>query len=96
MAKRAVIYIRTSSEQQGEKCSPVEQERDCRLFAEKQGLVVVNVYRDIERYRVKKKWVEPSGPISRHQPRNSGCQCSSARCRVLFDARSTLLGIFSL
>ncbi len=61
MAKRAVIYIRTSSEQQGEKCSPVEQERDCRLFAEKQGLVVVNVYRDIERYRVKKKWVEPSG-----------------------------------
>ena len=61
MAKRAVIYIRTSSEQQGEKSSPVEQEADCRLFAEKQGLVVVNVYRDIERYRVKKKWVEPSG-----------------------------------
>ncbi len=61
MAKRAVIYIRTSSEQQGEKCSPKEQETDCRLFAENQGLVVVNVYRDIERYRVKKKWVEPSG-----------------------------------
>lgn len=61
MAKRAVIYIRTSSEQQGEKCSPVEQEADCRLYAEKQGLIVVNVYRDIERYRVKKKWVEPSG-----------------------------------
>lgn len=61
MAKRAVIYIRTSSEQQGEKCSPVEQEADCRLFAERQGLIVVNVYRDIERYRVKKKWVEPSG-----------------------------------
>ncbi|MCJ7434223.1 MAG: recombinase family protein, partial [Anaerolineales bacterium] len=61
MAKRAVIYVRTSSEQQGEKCSPVEQESDCRQFAEKCGLVVVNVYRDIERYRVKKKWVEPSG-----------------------------------
>ena len=43
MAKRAVIYIRTSSQQQGEKCSPVEQEADCRLFAERQGLIVVNV-----------------------------------------------------
>ncbi|WKZ52721.1 MAG: recombinase family protein [Anaerolineales bacterium] len=61
MGKRAVIYVRTSSEQQGEKCSPVEQEADCRQYADKQGLVVVNVYRDIERYRVKNKWVEPSG-----------------------------------
>jgi site-specific DNA recombinase len=61
MGRRAVIYVRTSSEQQGEKCSPVEQEADCRQLADKQGLVVVNVYRDIERYRVKNKWVEPSG-----------------------------------
>jgi len=61
MGKRAVIYVRTSSEQQAEKNSPVEQEADCRLLAEQQGLVVVNVYRDIERYRVKNKWVEPSG-----------------------------------
>ncbi|MBI5954866.1 MAG: recombinase family protein [Chloroflexi bacterium] len=61
MGKRAVIYVRTSSEQQGEKCSPAEQESDCRQYAEKLGLVVVNVYRDIERYRVKNKWVEPSG-----------------------------------
>lgn len=61
MAKRAVIYVRTSSEYQGEKCSPIEQEADCRRFAETQGLVVVNVYRDIERYRVKNKSVEPSG-----------------------------------
>jgi site-specific DNA recombinase len=61
MGKRAVIYVRTSSEQQAEKCSPAEQEADCRQFAEKQGLVVLNVYRDIERYRVKNKWVEPSG-----------------------------------
>jgi DNA invertase Pin-like site-specific DNA recombinase len=61
MGKRAVIYVRTSSEQQAEKCSPVEQESDCRQFAEQQGLVVVNVYRDIDRYRVKNKWVEPSG-----------------------------------
>jgi len=61
MGKRAVIYVRTSSEHQGEKCSPVEQEADCRQLADKQGFVVVNVYRDIERYRVKNKWVEPSG-----------------------------------
>lgn len=61
MGKRAVIYVRTSSEQQGEKCSPAEQESDCRKFAAQQGLVVVNVYCDIERYRVKNKWVEPSG-----------------------------------
>ena len=32
--------------------------------------------------------------MSRHQSRNSGCQCSSARCSVLSPARSTLLGIF--
>lgn len=61
MGKRAVIYVRTSSEQQAEKNSPVEQEADCREFAAQHGLVVVNVYRDIERYRVKSKWVEPSG-----------------------------------
>jgi DNA invertase Pin-like site-specific DNA recombinase len=61
MGKRAVIYVRTSSEQQGEKFSPAEQEADCRKLAEEQGLVVVNVYRDIERYRIKNKWFEPSG-----------------------------------
>ena len=61
MGKRAVIYVRTSSEQQAEKNSPIEQEADCRESAEQQGLVVVNVYRDIGRYRVKNKWVEPSG-----------------------------------
>lgn len=61
MSKRAVIYVRTSSEQQGEKNSPAEQESDCRQFAEREGLIVVNVYRDIERYRSRNKWVEPSG-----------------------------------
>jgi len=61
MGKRAVIYVRTSSEMQGAKDSPVEQEADCREFAEQQGLVVVNVYRDIERYRIKNRWIEPSG-----------------------------------
>lgn len=61
MARKAVIYIRTSSESQGEKSSPAEQESDCRRLAEEKGLSVVNVYRDIEKYRVKNKLVEPSG-----------------------------------
>ena len=61
MAHKAVIYIRTSSEAQGEKSSPAEQESDCRRLAAEKGLTVVNVYRDIEKYRVKNKLVEPSG-----------------------------------
>ncbi len=61
MGNRAVIYVRTSSEHQGEKSSPGEQEADCRRLAEEKGLVVVRVYRDIEKYRVRNKLVEPSG-----------------------------------
>jgi DNA invertase Pin-like site-specific DNA recombinase len=64
MARRAVIYIRTSSEMQGEKSSPVEQEADCRRLAQEQGLTVVRVYRDVEKYRVGNKQVEPSGSRS--------------------------------
>ena len=61
MYRKAVIYIRTSSEAQGKKASPNEQEADCRSLAKEKGLVVVRVYRDIEKYRVKNKLVEPSG-----------------------------------
>lgn len=61
MSKKAVIYIRTSSEKQGEKASPIEQEADCRKYAEENNLIVVKVYKDIERYRVKNKIIEPSG-----------------------------------
>lgn len=61
MGKRAVIYIRTSSEQQGEKSSPHEQEADCQKLAVEHGLTVVHIYKDIEKYRVKNKLVEPSG-----------------------------------
>ncbi|MBT6061669.1 MAG: recombinase family protein, partial [Anaerolineae bacterium] len=61
MGKRAVIYIRTSSEQQGGKESPVEQEADCRAFAEKEEMIVLNVYKDIKRYRKGNKWIQPSG-----------------------------------
>jgi site-specific DNA recombinase len=64
MARKAVIYIRTSSASQGEKSSPAEQESDCRRLAEEKGLNVVDVYRDIEKYRAKNKLVEPSGSRS--------------------------------
>jgi DNA invertase Pin-like site-specific DNA recombinase len=61
MVRRAVIYIRTSSEMQGEKSSPAEQETDCRRLAQDNGLTVVRVYRDVEKYRVGNKLVAPSG-----------------------------------
>jgi site-specific DNA recombinase len=61
MSRQAVIYIRTSSESQAEKSSPAEQEADCRRLAAEKGLIVVRVYRDIEKYRAKNKLVEPSG-----------------------------------
>ena len=64
MTRRAVIYIRTSSETQGEKSSPIEQETDCRRLAQEKGLSVVRVYRDMEKYRVGNKLVEPSGSRS--------------------------------
>ena len=63
-SKLAAIYVRTSSEHQGEKASPDEQEADCRKLAEEQGLTVVGVYRDIERYRSKTRMVDPSGTRS--------------------------------
>ena len=64
MTRRAVIYIRTSSETQGEKSSPIEQEADCRRLAQEKGLSVVRVYLDMEKYRVGNKLVEPSGSRS--------------------------------
>ncbi|MBE7434658.1 MAG: recombinase family protein [Anaerolineales bacterium] len=64
MSRRAAIYIRTSSETQAEKSSPVEQEADCRRLAVEKGLEVVQVYRDVEKYWVGNKLVEPSGSRS--------------------------------
>jgi DNA invertase Pin-like site-specific DNA recombinase len=61
MQRKAAIYIRTSSESQGEKASPSEQEADCRSLAQEKELTVIRIYRDIEKYRVKNKLVEPSG-----------------------------------
>jgi len=68
--KRAAIYVRVSTEDQAkskngqeteEKESPKAQERDCRALAERQGYTVVAVYRDVEKYRLGGKLVEPSG-----------------------------------
>jgi len=64
MARRAVIYTRTSSETQGESSSPIVQETDCLRLAQEKELEVVRVYRDVEKYRVGYKLVEPSGSRS--------------------------------
>lgn len=64
MTRRAVIYICTSSETQGESSSPLEQEADCLHLAQEKGLQVVRAYRDVEKYRVGNKLVEPSGTRS--------------------------------
>ncbi len=64
MSRRTVIYIRTSSETQGEKSSPLEQETDCLNLAQEKGLQVVRIYRDVEKYRAGNKLVEPSGSRS--------------------------------
>jgi DNA invertase Pin-like site-specific DNA recombinase len=64
MVRRAVIYIRTSSETQGGKFSPSEQEVDCQTLAIEKRLQVVRVYRDVEKYRVGNRLVEPSGSRS--------------------------------
>jgi DNA invertase Pin-like site-specific DNA recombinase len=53
-----------SSELQAVKASPGEQERSCREHAKAKGYAVVEVYRDIERYRLKGRMVEPSGTRS--------------------------------
>jgi hypothetical protein len=60
MVRRVVIYIRTSSETQGEKSSPLKQEVDCYHLAQDRGLTVVHVYQYVEKYRVKNKLVGPS------------------------------------
>jgi DNA invertase Pin-like site-specific DNA recombinase len=60
MHRKAAIYIRTSSEAQGEKASPSEQEEDCRSLAKEKELIVVRVYRDIEKCRVKDKLIKLS------------------------------------
>jgi len=55
------IYVRTSSEHQGEKASPDEQESECRALAQQNNLIVYKIYRDTEKYRVKGRLVDPSG-----------------------------------
>lgn len=57
----AGIYIRTSSEHQAGKASPGEQLTECQALAKANGLVVYQIYYDVEKYRVGGKLVEPSG-----------------------------------
>jgi site-specific DNA recombinase len=59
--KRAAIYIRVSTEAQSEKISPEIQERDCAEYCQKKDYQVVEVYRDVEKYRIGSRLIEPSG-----------------------------------
>jgi DNA invertase Pin-like site-specific DNA recombinase len=59
--KRAAIYIRVSSERQADKVSPEAQERDCLDYCLSHEYQVTEIYRDIEKYRVGGRMVEPSG-----------------------------------
>jgi len=61
MSKKVAIYIRVSTEKQAEKASPEAQENDCRKYCADHDYEVVAVYKDIERYRLGRKMVEPSG-----------------------------------
>lgn len=61
MTKRAAIYCRVSTEEQ-DRYSPKSQERECREAADKYGIEIVTVIRDVKKYRNRKgKIVEPSG-----------------------------------
>ncbi len=59
--KKGAIYIRVSTSDQSDTYAPDGQETDCRKRAQEEGIEIVAVYRDIQRYRAKNKWVEPSG-----------------------------------
>ena len=58
---RAVIYVRVSTEIQAERVSPEGQAQDGHAYCEAKGYIVVGIYQDIERYKVGRKMVEPSG-----------------------------------
>ncbi len=61
MTKRAAIYVRVSSEVQADKISPFAQEQDARALCQTRNYVVIETYKDIEKYRVGNRLVEPSG-----------------------------------
>lgn len=55
-------YVRTSSEVQGERCSPEEQSADCdAVIAQYPNVRLYKAYVDTARYKVGNKMVEPSG-----------------------------------
>lgn len=57
----AAIYRRVSTERQAERVSPEAQLTDCETYARENGLTIVAVYSDLEKYRVRGRLVEPSG-----------------------------------
>ena len=64
--KRAVIYIRVSSERQAgeDRVAPEVQEQDCLELCQRLDLEPVEIIKDLTRYKIKGKLVEPSGTRS--------------------------------
>ena len=63
MRKKAAIYVRVSSERQAkeDRVSIESQLAECEEYCEKRGYFIVERFIDKEKYRVKKKLVQPSG-----------------------------------
>jgi DNA invertase Pin-like site-specific DNA recombinase len=59
MSKNAAIYVRASTEERGDSISPEEQEQLCKSLILKNGDMLVGVYRDVRRYRIGTRLVDP-------------------------------------
>ncbi len=92
MTKRVAIYIRVSTERQADKVSPETQEADCRDYCINHGYEIIDIYRDIERYRSSGKMVEPSGTRSdRPQFKRMLADIDSGRIELLIAWREDRL-----
>ncbi len=63
MTKKATIYVRVSSERQADedRVSIDAQLADCEALCKQKGYLIVGRYIDKEKYRVRKRLVQPSG-----------------------------------
>jgi len=59
MSKNAAIYVRASAEEKGDAVSPEEQESLCKSLILQNEDMLVGVYRDVRRYRIGTRLVDP-------------------------------------
>lgn len=90
--KRAAIYVRVSSERQADRVSPEAQEADGIAYCAARGYVVVEIYRDVEKYRVGRRLVEPSGTrVDRPQLKRMLADARTGRFNVVIAWREDRL-----